>query len=216
MMTKKKKGADTSDAVGGDAVAVQIEESSDSAGEKKTKTRRKSAKQVAKEEKESLQNSLLRLQADFDNFRKRTVRERAELYRCANEDLMQELLPVVDHLCLALTAAEEAGGDDPFVSGVKLVSDQLLTALGKFGMAPIETDNRQFDPNSHEAISYIPSPGHAEGAIIAETRKGYMLGGRVLRASQVVVASGEGSDELEAAVDDGEPADSVDSQGTKQ
>ncbi len=133
---------------------------------------------------------LLRLQADFDNFRKRTVREREETYRRANTDLMTELLPVLDHLELALKAASENATDPAFADGVRLVFDQMLGVLGKFGLSPIDAEGQAFDPGEHEAVSHLPSPDVAENHVMVQSRRGYKLGDRVLRAAQVVVSSG--------------------------
>lgn len=133
---------------------------------------------------------LLRLQADFDNYRKRMMREKADIYRRANEDIMEELLPVLDHLELALTAVGASEQLDSIAKGFKLVGEQLLSVLNKFGLTPIETDGVAFDPNVHEAILHMPSTEVPENAIISRTRAGYMLGGQLLRAAQVVVSSG--------------------------
>ncbi len=136
-----------------------------------------------------LEGRLLRLQADFENFRKRTLREREDLYRRANEDLMLELLPVLDHLELAFHAASKEV-DHPVVKGFRLVGEQLQQVLQKFGLQPIETEDVDFDPNVHEAIQHLPSEEIPENGVIARTRAGYMLGNRLLRAAQVVVSSG--------------------------
>jgi molecular chaperone GrpE len=152
-------------------------------------SKRKAAKH--KEETKALQTRLLRLQADFENFRKRTLREKTELYKNANEDILLELLPVLDHVELALGAAEQHGADPAFMEGFKLVGEQLGSALGKFGLKAIEADAMPFDPNCHEAVSHLPSGEVEEGRIMAVARRGYMLGDqRVLRAAQVVVSSG--------------------------
>lgn len=137
-----------------------------------------------------LEERLLRLQADFENFRKRTLREKEDLYRRANEDIMLELLPVLDHLELAFLAAGTDGEELAVVKGFRLVGEQLQQALQKFGLQPIETEDVDFDPNVHEAIQHLPSDKVPENAIIARTRAGYMLGNRLLRAAQVVVSSG--------------------------
>jgi molecular chaperone GrpE len=134
---------------------------------------------------------LLRLQADFDNYRKRMMREKADIYRRANEDIMEELLPVLDHLELALAAVAGADQHDSLAKGFKLVGEQLLTVLSKFGLTPIETSSGvPFDPNVHEAILHMPAAEVPENGIVSRTRAGYMLGGQLLRAAQVVVSSG--------------------------
>jgi molecular chaperone GrpE len=148
------------------------------------------SKQAAAESPDVLNERLLRLQADFDNFRKRTLRERDELYRRANEDLMEALLDVLDHLDLALKSAEEHNESGAVVDGFKLVAGQMADTLGKFGLKPIDTAGEEFDPHLHEAVSHLPSDDVAENGVMAEVRRGYLLGERLLRAARVVVSSG--------------------------
>lgn len=148
------------------------------------------AVEAAEAAKATLQDRLLRLQADFDNYRKRSARERTELFRLANEDLMNELLPVVDHFDLALSAADAARQDNPLAQGVRMVREQLSTALSKFGLQPLSAEGQTFDPSRHEAISHLPSETVPENGVIAQTRRGYLLGDKLLRAAQVVVSSG--------------------------
>ncbi len=137
-----------------------------------------------------VKDRLLRLQADFDNFRKRTLREKGDIYRNANEDIMLELLPVLDHLDLALNAVVEHGADNAFLEGFKLVSEQLVSVLGRFGLTAIDAGGGVFDPALHEAISHLPSGDVPADGIVTQVRRGYKLGERVLRAAQVVVSSG--------------------------
>lgn len=158
---------------------------------------------VGEESAERTRERLLRLQADFDNFRKRTIRERNELYRNANEDFMLELLPVLDHLELALDAVAAHGADDAFLEGFRLVAEQMGSVLAKFGLKAIDAEQGAFDPNQHEAISHLPSEDVAADHIITQVRRGYSLGSRVLRAAQVVVSSG-------SAVVGGDDAQTVD------
>jgi len=180
--------------------------------------KRKAARQKDKykEEARALQDRLLRLQADFENFRKRTLREKTELYRNANEDILLELLPVLDHVALALDAAEKHGADPAFMEGFKLVAEQLRSALGKFGLKEIATEALPFDPNCHEAVSHLPSRDVEEGGIMAVARRGYMLGERrVLRAAQVVVSSG-GPDGVSAEAPPERAADDVPAGGMSE
>jgi len=135
----------------------------------------------------------LRLQADFENVRKRALRERNEIYRRANEDIMTELLPVLDHLDLALAAGEEVGeGHEAIVDGFKLVSEQLITVMKKFGLEPVDAVGQPFDTCKHEAISQMPSDTVPEGVVMTQTRRGYMLGDKLLRPVQVVISAGRG------------------------
>ena len=136
-----------------------------------------------------LKDRYARLMADFDNFRKRQMREREDLIKRANEDLLGDLLPVVDHLELALT--KTTAPDTPFVLGVKLVLDQFLSLLDRYGMKPIDAKGEPFDPAFHEALSQMSSATVPANAIIDQFRRGWLLAGRLLRPAQVIVSSGE-------------------------
>ena len=138
----------------------------------------------------ALTDRLLRLQADFDNFRKRTLREKNELIRQANENLVVELLPVLDHMDLALEAATRHGADDALILGFRLVGEQFQTVLSRFGVTPLDATSGPFDPNIHEAIAHLPSADVRDHEIITQTRRGYTLGDRLLRPARVVVSSG--------------------------
>lgn len=138
----------------------------------------------------AVNDRLLRLQADFDNFRKRTARERAEIHTRSLEDLMQELLPVLDHFEMGLASAERQGTDPAVIQGLALVLDQFRAALTRFGLTPIEAVGKPFDPNHHESVAMMPSEEHSRDTVVTETRRGYVLGGRLLRAAQVVVSAG--------------------------
>lgn len=138
----------------------------------------------------AVNDRLLRLQADFDNFRKRTARDRAEQHARALEDLMGEMLPVVDHFEMGLATAEKQGIDPSVRKGLELVLDQLRGVLSRFGLAPVEAAGKPFDPHVHESVAMMPSGRHPRDTVVEETRRGYTLGGRLLRAAQVVVSSG--------------------------
>ncbi len=163
----------------------------------KKKSASRTPKEKAAEPAEKQEDTLppvddryLRLQADFDNYRKRVLREKDGLYRRANEDIMEELLPVLDHLELALNSVGEEHVNNPVVEGFRLVTDQLINVLGKFGLSRIETEGQEFDPNLHEAILHMPDEAVGENQIVSQARGGYKLGEKLLRASQVVVSSG--------------------------
>ena len=127
--------------------------------------------------------------ADFDNYRKRTSRDREELVKFAASDAIKDMLPTADNLMLALDQAKDK--DDPFVKGVKLAYDGLLKALKDHGAEPFESLGETLDPNIHDAIATLPSDTVEEGRIANEVKKGWMLNGRLLRAAQVVVSSGK-------------------------
>jgi molecular chaperone GrpE len=140
-----------------------------------------------RQEKNTLQDRLLRTAAEFDNYRKRIERERRELSEFAAADVLTELLPILDNLERALQAP--AGSDvGAYRKGVEMIQRQMLDLLRKRGVTPIEAVGTDFNPNFHQAVSHDTSPEHREGEVIEEMRRGYMLGDRLLRPAMVKVA----------------------------
>lgn len=137
-----------------------------------------------------LRDRLLRLQADFDNYRKRVDRERKDWAVYANEKLLKDLLPALDNFDLGLANGIKANAPEALLEGLRLVKGQLESALAKSGVTPIDAEGQPFDPNLHEAITHMPSPDVPEGTVLAQTRRGYMMGDKLLRPAQVVVSSG--------------------------
>ena len=131
-----------------------------------------------------------RMRADFDNFRKRTERDRADLAKFAAADVLKDVLATVDDLARALDGAKDKK-DDPFVSGVQLVYDGLLKTLADHGATPLDSMGEPFDANYHEALATLPSPDVPEGNVMTEVKRGWLLNGRLLRAAQVVVSAGK-------------------------
>jgi molecular chaperone GrpE len=131
-------------------------------------------------------NDLKRVAAEFENYRKRVLRDQESLVARAHERLVKELLPVLDDLERALEAARDSGTRS-VEEGVRLVHRELESALAREGLAEIDT-NGQFDPHVHEALLSQPS-SEEEGSVIEVVQKGYRLGDRVLRPARVVVAA---------------------------
>ena len=131
-------------------------------------------------------NDLKRVAAEFENYRKRVLRDQESLVARAHERLVKELLPVLDDLERALAAAEEHE-EAKLEEGVRLVHRELAAALEREGLAEIETSG-QFDPHVHEALLSQPSEAE-EGSVLEVVQKGYRLGDRVLRPARVVVAA---------------------------
>lgn len=146
------------------------------------------------EKEEPLRDQLLRLKADFDNFRKRTQRERSELFLFANESIFQEMLPVIDHFEMGLKSAEDHQTECSVTEGFNLVYNQLLDLLKKFNVTPVNALDEIFNPHQHEALTHMPSEKPSE-TVIEVFRKGYMMGDKLLRAAQVVVSSGSAEEE---------------------
>ena len=128
--------------------------------------------------------------ADFDNYKKRAARDREDTYRYAEMDILKDVLPAVDNLSLALANAKESK-DDPFVKGVQLVYDTLLKSLKDHGAEPFDSVGKELDTEKMEAIATLPSAEVEEGKVSIESKKGWMLKDKVLRAAQVVVSSGK-------------------------
>jgi len=150
------------------------------------------AAEVAKLERErnELKDLLLRKAAEFDNYRKRTDRERQSLSEVISAGVLEDLLPLVDDLERALKVEAAGEGAETYRRGVELILKQLEEILRRRGVRPIESIGADFDPHFHQAVSHEPAEGRREGEIIEEFRRGYMLGDRLLRASMVKVAKG--------------------------
>ena len=137
-----------------------------------------------------LKDRLLRLQADFENYRKRMDREKKDWIAFAGEKLIREMLPVLDNFELGLANSAKSGAPAAFSEGFQLVCNQFRAVLEKAGVQPIDAEGAAFDPALHEAITHLPSDTVPEGHVAAQTRRGYKLGDKLLRAAQVVVSSG--------------------------
>jgi molecular chaperone GrpE len=152
-----------------------------------------------RKERDELYDRLLRTSAEFDNYRKRTERQRSEWSEAAVGDLLRELLPVIDDLDRALAArpepVERARPEAPagpstegYWRGLELIHRRALDLLRKRGVEPFETIGQDFDPTWHEAVASEPARGHRDGEITAEMSRGYRIGARLLRPAQVKVA----------------------------
>lgn len=139
-------------------------------------------------ERDELQDRVLRMRAEFDNFRKRMARESDRLRQQAAEALIRDLLPVADHLELALRHKE--GGADALGEGVAMVLRQFHEVLARHGLEPIEAVGQPFNPEVHEAVTQRESTDVPPDSVIEEFQKGYRLGQMVLRPSKVVVSMG--------------------------
>lgn len=151
---------------------------------------------------QDMQEQLLRLRADFENFRKRTRREKEEWTVRSLENICGDLLAVLDSFELGLKNAADHGVAEDILKGFTLVQGQLLSILGKYNLTALDAENAKFDPNLHEAIAHVPSPDIPAEHVVAMTRRGYRLGERLLRPCQVVVSQGK---EASLEVPDADP-----------
>ena len=153
----------------------------------------------AQEAMAELNERIVRLTADFDNFRKRAQREKDEARQFANQGLLEKLLPVLDNFEMALTAVKDA---DPSVrDGVQMILDQLLGVLKESGVEPVDAMGQPFDPNLHEALSQEETTEVEEGTVVQQVQRGYKLNDRLVRPARVVVAKAPGAAE-EAPTED--------------
>ena len=143
----------------------------------------------ARAEAREARDRMLRMAADFDNFKKRNERERLDFLKFSNERLIRELLPVADHLARAGESARRSAETGVLVAGVDLVLQDFLKALRKFGVEPIDAIGRPFDPALHEALQQVEVEGTAPGTVVSEAQRGFLLNGRVLRPSLVTVST---------------------------
>jgi molecular chaperone GrpE len=133
---------------------------------------------------------LLRKTAEFDNYRKRTDRERVQLSEAAAADLIEELLPLLDDMERALKADPGTEATAAIRRGVELIHKQLLETLRKRGVTALESLGADFDPHFHMAVSHEPADGRRDGEVVEQFRPGYMLGDRLLRPAMVKVTKG--------------------------
>jgi molecular chaperone GrpE len=142
----------------------------------------------ARAEAESYLDDLRRLQADFDNYRKRTLREQTARTASASQALVARLLPVLDNFELAVSAAEQSRDFDRMLKGVEMVLGALREVLEGEGLVKIEAEGKPFDPERHEAVIAVEQEGSEPGMVVDIVRAGYELGGKVLRPAMVKVA----------------------------
>ena len=139
-------------------------------------------------ERDEYHDLLLRKAAELENYKKRTERDRASLQQAAAADLIQELLPLADDLQRALASPSESTSTSAYRSGVELIHKRLLELLEKRGVMPIEAMGANFDPLYHEAVETVTAESTQDGKIVSDLRRGYTVGGRLLRPSMVRVA----------------------------
>ena len=140
----------------------------------------------AREQIDELNTRVLRLTADYDNYRKRAQREKEDVRQFANQGLLEKLLPVLDNFEMAITAVKEA--DPSIKDGVQMIYDQLFAVLKDSGMEPIDAMGEAFDPNLHEALSQEETTNANEGTVVQQVQRGYKLNERLVRPARVVVA----------------------------
>ncbi len=143
-----------------------------------------------------LRDKVLRVAAEFENYKKRMIREKSTVMKYSGEPIFREILATVDNLERAITQGEANGveaeqGLSSLLEGVQLILKSLLTTLEKFEVTPVESVGEPFDPNTHEALTMEPSDSVPENHILTEFEKGYQYKDRLLRAAKVIVSAGD-------------------------
>ena len=158
--------------------------------ETKTKTsffgKKKKEKDKFEQQIEDLTDRLKRSMAEFDNYRKRTEKEKSSMYIIGAKDIVEKMLPIVDNFERGLAQAPE---DDPFADGMKLIYKQMMTAFDEMGVKPIEAVGKDFDPNLHNAVMHVEDESVGENIVVEEFQKGYTYKDFVVRHSMVKVAN---------------------------
>jgi len=173
---------------------IEVRESGDSPKEKATVGQTKVDEdlhlKVQEKEKEAKENyeKYLRAVADLDNYKKIAARERSDLIKYNNERMIKDLLPILDNLERALQHSTNTGGAGALIEGVKMIYEQLLAGLEKYGVKRIEAVGQPFNPQLHEAMLLKESEDGEDGTVLQEFEKGYMLQDRLLRAAKVAVS----------------------------
>ena len=171
---------------------VENEEAEETAKDTEKKSGKKlfGKKKDKKDEKiEELTDKLTRQMAEFDNFRKRTEKEKSQMYEVGAKDIIEKILPVVDNFERGLDAVPEEKKEDPFIQGMEKVYNQFMTVLESVEVKPIEALGNQFDPNFHNAVMHAEDEELGENIVAEEFQKGYKYKDTVLRHSMVKVAN---------------------------
>lgn len=155
-------------------------------GEEQADAKGPEKKDKKTEQIEELTDRLQRSMAEFDNYRKRTEKEKAGMYVVGAREVIEKILPVVDNFERGLASAQEG---DPFAEGIQMVYKQLMTALSDMGVTPIEAVGQVFNPDLHNAVMHVEDPEAGENVIVEELQKGYLYKEFVVRYSMVKVAN---------------------------
>ena len=171
-----------------EAPAEETAEKEESAEETEITAEQEMAKM--QQELEEANDTMLRLAAELDNYKKRVAKERESLIKYAAQDIIQQLLPILDNFGRAIESADKSKDCDSLLEGVRMISKQMYDVLERKGVSKIDAVGKTFDPTIHEAVMHMPSEEHPENIVIEELQKGYMLHDRLIRPSAVAVSKG--------------------------
>lgn len=164
-------------------------ETKDAAKDKGGFFRKKEKKDKKDEKIEELTDRVKRQMAEFDNFRKRTEREKSQMFETGAKSIIEKILPVIDNFERGLATVSEEEKSSPFAEGMDKIYKQLLTTLEEAGVKPIEAEGKEFDPNFHNAVMHVDDEEFGENIVVEEFQKGYLYRDSVVRHSMVKVAN---------------------------
>jgi molecular chaperone GrpE len=185
----EESGTDETEEGEAEEESAEPEEASEEAAGKKEGFFKKKKKDKKDEQIEELNDRVRRQMAEFDNFRKRTEKEKSQMFDMGARTIIEKILPVVDNFERGFTTVEEADKDDAFVQGMDKVYKQLMTELEAAGVKPIECVGQEFDPEYHNAVMQVESEEFESGIVAQELQKGYTYKDTVVRHSMVAVVS---------------------------
>lgn len=186
---KQEEDADTKEADQTQEDTKEASEEVSQTEEKKGIFKKKEKKDKKDEQIEELNDKLKRQMAEFDNFRKRTEKEKSQMYDMGAKSIIEKILPVIDNFERGLAGVPEEEKSNAFVDGMDKVYKQMLTTLAEAGVTPIEAVGKEFDPNFHNAVMHVEDEEAGENIIVEEFQKGYVYRDTVVRHSMVKVAN---------------------------
>ena len=187
---EEAKGADPeADAKAEKEQPAEEKEKTSGKKDKKEKKEKKSKKDPRDQQIEELKDRLMRQMAEFDNYRKRTEKEKSQRYEVGAKDVVEKILPVVDNFERGLAAVPEDEKENPFIDGMEKIYKQLMTTLEGIGVKPIEAVGQEFNPDFHNAVMHVEDEEVGENIVVEELQKGYLYRDGVVRHSMVKVAN---------------------------
>ncbi len=166
-----------------------VEEGADSKGRRFSRKDKKEKKDKKDVKIDELNDRLVRLMAEYDNYRKRTDREKSSMYEMGVKSVVEKILPVIDNFERGFDCVGEDEKDNPFIQGMQKIYEQFTSTLGEIGITAIEAVGKEFDPNIHNAVMHVDDESAGTNIVVEEFQKGYMYRDTVVRYSMVKVAN---------------------------
>ncbi len=188
--TSADKDIETAAEAESDAEAKADDKSAESGEKGKSKIFGKKDKKDKKDEKiDELNDKLMRMAAEYDNYRKRTDKEKTAMFDMGAKTIIEKVIPLIDNFERGFASVTDDNKDDPFVKGMKKVYDQFISTLSEAGVEVIEAEGKEFDPNLHNAVMHVDDDSFGDNVVAEELQKGYKYKDNVIRYSMVKVAN---------------------------